>query len=250
MHPVRAGIVIDVPPSTDRPAAQSPSASAGSDATGSVTLCRRCAVVDRHDRVAAPVDVDLVGHQQVLHAPGAQLLPRGADRQHALQVLPYRLLGGAPSARLEGVVRVLAPSARKVAAVVGIVAAGEGDLVAVVDERRPARGGEEGEGELEPVGRGPRLAHEARDVVEAEEGDEVARVAIQVVAREHLRQLAHRPALGEGIANRDSRAGSRRACRRRRPPRPTASAPPRRRRSSTGRHRTLPQRRAAAGTRA
>src|SRR5258706_12683793 len=89
-------------------------------------------------------------------------------------------LGRTP-ARREGVSSVTREPARQVATVVRVASAAQRDLVAVIDERRAARGEEERVRELASRDRGPGLVHEAPRVVEARQSHEDGRIRIETI---------------------------------------------------------------------
>src|SRR5205085_12657044 len=63
----------------------------------------------------------------------------GANLCEALEMLEHVVLDSRSARLREGVALVAGEAARKVAAVVGVWAAGHGEFVAVVEERRAAR---------------------------------------------------------------------------------------------------------------
>ena len=111
------------------------------------------------------------------------------------------LLCGTASGRLERIARVTRPAAGEVPAVLRIAAPSHADLVAVVEQRRAACGEQEGPRELEPGDVRTAVAHEAPNIVQAEEGDERLRVLVQTVACERFGEPADRAPLGEGTAD-------------------------------------------------
>jgi hypothetical protein len=98
------------------------------------------------------------------------------------------LFGGSPG-RGESVAGILDPAAGETAAVVRVVAAPHGDLVAVIDERDAAGGQQKSERQPEPSDRRPFVAHKPAYVMQAQEGDQSVGVGIEMVARELLGQL-------------------------------------------------------------
>ncbi len=106
-------------------------------------------------------------------------------------------LGRTP-ARREGVSSVTREPAREVATVVRVASAVQRDLVAVVDERRAARGEEERVRELAAGDGGPGLVHEAPGVVQSGQGDENGCIRIETIVGEHHGQLPQRLPLREG----------------------------------------------------
>src|SRR5262245_145770 len=106
----------------------------------------------------------------------------------------YRLLFGRPALRRKRLWR-------KIASVIWICAAFYGDFVAVIDKRDPARGEDPGECQLNPVDRCTSLVHKTKNVVIAEECDEIVWFRVHSVVCQHSRELTNRAAPRDGLAH-------------------------------------------------